>query len=81
MLLMTWFDEPFRGTRDLDFLGYGDPSPDAVLDDFREVLGQEQPDGVVFDTDAVRVSRIREVNEYGGSACGRPQTLPARALS
>ncbi len=21
MLLMTWFDEPFRGTRDLDLLG------------------------------------------------------------
>ena len=41
MLLMMWFDEPFRGTRDLDLLGYGDPAPDAVLDVFREVLGQE----------------------------------------
>lgn len=24
MLLMTWFDEAFRGTRDLDLLAYGD---------------------------------------------------------
>ena len=66
MLLMTWFEEPFRGTRDLDFLGYGDPAPDAVLGVFREVLDEEQPDGVVFDVDAARVSRIREENEYGG---------------
>ena len=66
MLLMTWFEEPFRGTRDLDLLGYGDPAPDIVLDVFKEVLGQELPDGVVFDTGAARVSRIREENEYGG---------------
>ena len=66
MLLMAWFDEPFRGTRDLDLLGYGDPAPDAVLDLFREVLGQEQPDGVVFDAGTARISRIREENEYGG---------------
>lgn len=43
MLPMAWFDEPFRGTRDLDFLGRGDPAPEAVLDVFREILGQEQP--------------------------------------
>ena len=66
MLLMTWFDEPFRGTRDLDLLGYGDPAPGAVLDIFREVLGQELPDGVVFDAGAARVGRIREENRYGG---------------
>ena len=66
MLLMTWFDEPFRGTRDLDLLGHGDPAPEAVLGVLKEVLGQEQPDGVLFDTNAARVSRIRQENEYGG---------------
>ena len=66
MLLMTWFDEPFRGTRDLDLLGHGDPTPEAVLGVFKEVLGQQQPDGVLFDVDAARVSRIRQDNEYGG---------------
>ncbi|MCY3985405.1 MAG: nucleotidyl transferase AbiEii/AbiGii toxin family protein [Roseovarius sp.] len=66
MLLLTWFDEPLRGTRDLDLLGYGDPAPDAVLDIFREVLGQERPDGVVFDAGAARIGRIREEKEYGG---------------
>ena len=81
MLLMTWFNEPFRGTRDLDLLGYGDPAPDAVLDVFREMPGQEQPDGVVFDAGAMRVSRIREENEYGASAYGCRQTLPALVSS
>ena len=66
MLLMTWFDEPFRGTRDLDLLGHGDPAPEAVLGVFKEVLGQEQPDGVLFDANAARVSRLRQENEYGG---------------
>ena len=66
ILLMTWFDEPFRGTRDLDLLGHGDPAPEVVLDVFKEVLAQRQADGVLFDTDAVRVSRIRQENEYGG---------------
>ena len=66
MLLLTWFDEPFRRTRDLDLLGFGDPAPDAVLDIFIEVLSQTLPDGVVFDTSAVRISGIREQNEYKG---------------
>ena len=66
ILLMTWFDEPFRGTRDLDLLGQGDPAPETVLDSFKEILGQEELDGVLFDVNAARVSRIRQGNEYGG---------------
>ena len=66
MLLMTWFDEPFRGTRDLDLLGYGDPTPESVLEVFREVLSREGPDGVRFDASGVRIDRIREDNDYGG---------------
>jgi len=66
MLLMTWFDEPFRGTRDLDLLGYGDPSPERLVDIFKEVLAMDAQDGVVFEADSVRISRIREDNQYGG---------------
>ena len=66
MLLMTWFDEPFRGTRDLDLLGYGDPSPEGLVDIFKEVLAVDGEDGVAFDVDGVRISRIREDNQYGG---------------
>ncbi len=66
MLLMTWFDEPYRGTRDLDLLGYGDPSPEGLVDVFKEVLAVDGEDGVAFDVDGVRISRIREDNQYGG---------------
>jgi predicted nucleotidyltransferase component of viral defense system len=31
MLLISWFDDPHRGTRDLDLLGFGDSNPDQVL--------------------------------------------------
>ena len=66
MLLMTWFDEPFRATRDVDFLGCGDPAPDVVLRIFKELFSTDLEDGVRFDADGARVSRIRDENEYGG---------------
>jgi predicted nucleotidyltransferase component of viral defense system len=65
-LLMTWFDEPFRGTQDLDLRGYGNPDPDAVLDLFGEILAIDDQDGVHFDVAAARIDRIREEVEYGG---------------
>ena len=66
MLMMSWFDDPHRGTRDLDLLGFGDPSPEPMLATFREILAQDADDGVEFDADALRVDRIREELEYGG---------------
>lgn len=66
MLLMTWFDDPYRGTRDLDLLGFGDPNPDGMLATFRDILAQEAGDGIHFDVGALRVDRIREELEYGG---------------
>lgn len=66
MLLMSWFEDPHRGTRDLDLLGFGDPNPEAMLATFREILAQNSGDGVEFDAVALRVDRIREEIEYGG---------------
>lgn len=66
MLMMSWFDDPHRGTRDLDLLSFGDPSAEPMLETFREILAQEVDDGVEFDIDALRVDRIREELEYGG---------------
>lgn len=66
-LLMTWLDEPHRGTRDLDLLGFGDNAPDRLLALFREVLETNFPDdGVTFDAAGLRVDRIREELPYGG---------------
>jgi predicted nucleotidyltransferase component of viral defense system len=66
MLMMSWFDDPHRGTRDLDLLGFGDPSEAAMLATFRDILAQDAEDGVVFDSDTLRVDRIREELDYGG---------------
>ncbi|WP_372089402.1 nucleotidyl transferase AbiEii/AbiGii toxin family protein [Tistrella mobilis] len=66
MLMMSWFDDPHRGTRDLDLLGFGDPSEAAMLATFRDILAQDAEDGVVFDPDTLRVDRIREELDYGG---------------
>jgi predicted nucleotidyltransferase component of viral defense system len=66
MLMTTWFEDPFRPTRDLDLLGFGDPDPQAMLALFREVLTVEADDGVVFDVKGLAVDLIREELEYGG---------------
>lgn len=66
MLMMTWFEDPHRGTRDLDLLGFGDPDPEAMLEVFREVLAIQAADGVAYDREALRIERIREDLAYGG---------------
>jgi hypothetical protein len=67
MLFVTWVEAPFRPTRDLDLLGYGDNSPQAIGDTFRAILTQPvDDDGVAFDVDGLEVAPIREDLEYGG---------------
>lgn len=66
MLMMSWFEDPHRGTRDLDLLGFGDPEPEVMLRTFRDILALTGDDGVEFDVDALRVDRIRQEFEYGG---------------
>lgn len=66
MLLTSWFTDPHWATRDLDLLGFGDPSPEAMVAAFKEILAIDVEDGIEFDSNAVRVDQIREELEYGG---------------
>jgi len=66
MLLTSWFEDPHRATRDLDLLGFGDPSAGAMIAAFKEILASEVEDGVEFDVNALRADQIREEIEYGG---------------
>jgi predicted nucleotidyltransferase component of viral defense system len=66
MLMTTWFDDPHRPTRDVDFLGYGDSSAEPMLATFRDICAIEAEDGLAFDVDALRVEQIREELDYGG---------------
>jgi hypothetical protein len=63
MLLTTWFDEPYRATRDVDLLGFGDAAEDALLGTFREIMAVEVDDGVIFDLNGLRIEDIRQVVE------------------
>lgn len=66
MLMTSWMDDPFRPTRDIDLLGFGDPDQEAMLELFREVCAIDVDDGVRFDLDALKVTANREDLAYGG---------------
>ncbi len=67
MLFVTWVEAPFRPTRDLDLLGYGDNSPEVIGDTFRAILTQPvDDDGVAFDVNGLESVPIRADLVYGG---------------
>jgi predicted nucleotidyltransferase component of viral defense system len=66
MLLTTWFPDPYRQTRDVDLLGFGDSNPGAILAAFREICAIPMDDGVEISVVGLRASLIREAFEYGG---------------
>ncbi len=66
MLVMVWFDEPLRATRDLDLLGFGDPTPEGLRATFVEILSMPAEDGLEFDHAGLTSTPIREADQYGG---------------
>jgi hypothetical protein len=67
MLFAVWTKYPYRPTRDLDLLGYGDMSDDGVRRVMADICGCEAPpDGVEFDSDSIEISEIRDGDEYHG---------------
>jgi Nucleotidyl transferase AbiEii toxin, Type IV TA system len=66
MLMTSWFDDPHRPTRDVDFLGYGDSAPEAMLSTFHDICAVPTDDGIAFDPATLRIERIREELAYGG---------------
>jgi hypothetical protein len=75
LLLRVWSDQPYRATRDLDLLGRGDGSSEAVRGDLLTVLSTlVEPDGVMFDGTSLGLHAIRAEDEYAGTRA----TLMAR---
>lgn len=66
MLLIAWFDEPHRATRDVDFLGFGNASHGALLQAFREIMAIDLDDGVTFDRDGLRIEGDCRAAQCGG---------------
>lgn len=66
-MFLVWTGRTHRATKDIDLLGYGDPSPERLIALFRKVAAVPcDEDGVVFDVDSVASAPIREGLEYGG---------------
>ncbi|MHB1846291.1 MAG: nucleotidyl transferase AbiEii/AbiGii toxin family protein [Deltaproteobacteria bacterium] len=66
-LFSLWLDQPHRATRDVDLLGFGDPTAERIHGIFEEVLGGEvDDDGVRFEVASLKVTPIREGQAYGG---------------
>lgn len=67
MLFTAWLEDPFRPTQDLDLLGRGDPTTSSIEIAFRAICQMAtDDDGLVFETDGLRVEPIREDRQYGG---------------
>jgi len=67
MLFRVWSGTLHRPTRDLDLLGGGDPTPNAVVDSIRQILAAPvENDGLMFDPTSIEAREIREEQEYGG---------------
>lgn len=65
-LFYVW-DLDRRVTRDVDLLGFGNASPAAMEDVFREVLAAPvEPDGIEFDEAELQVAEMRKGAAYPG---------------
>ena len=67
MLFVTWVADPFRPTRDLDLLSYGDNDARLLAGTFRSICSEPvTDDGVIFDAAGIQAAPIRAETEYGG---------------
>lgn len=67
MLIRAWTSEPHRPTRDLDFLGRGEPDILRLEGIFNDIWRTPvADDGVQLEPGSIRGEEIREAQEYGG---------------
>lgn len=66
MLVTLWIGNENRVTRDADFLGYGDASPEHLIATFSQILSPPADDGLMFDVDHLTAQALREEQQYGG---------------
>ena len=67
MLFQVWSGEPYRATRDMDFLASGDVTPESIVRRIQAICNTRvEDDGLEFDLGDLKVEPIREDTEYGG---------------
>lgn len=66
-LLALWMKEPYRATRDIDLLAFGESDEETVRTIIKAVCSVPcQEDGITFDLATLRVSPIRDNQRYQG---------------
>jgi len=66
-LLSVWLRDPFRATRDVDFLGPGSSDDPAIRSFVAEICAVSCPeDGLRFDLSDLSIQTIRPEDEYAG---------------
>ena len=67
LLFRVWDTPDSRATRDIDFLGYVDNSPETLVNIVRDICAIADPnDGLSFDAESVVAQRIKEDADYEG---------------
>jgi predicted nucleotidyltransferase component of viral defense system len=67
LMLKVWHASEFRPTMDIDMLGKTNNQQDRVAGQIRDILAVDvPPDGLVFDSDAIRAESITEGADYEG---------------
>lgn len=81
MLYTLWYDAPYRPTRDLDLLGFGDSDIAHLEVVFRALCGAPvEDDGITFVEDSVHGSEIRGESEYQGVRIHMSATLAGAVI-
>jgi predicted nucleotidyltransferase component of viral defense system len=66
-LLSVWMSDPYRATRDIDVLSFGESDEDAIRALVKEICVVRCPeDGLSFDLSDMAVEEIRAAEEYSG---------------
>ena len=67
MLFRVWSGSLHRPTKDVDLLGFGEPTPASVASMIGEIIATTvDDDGITFDAASIRAEEIRENDDYGG---------------
>ena len=65
-MFLIWTDAPYRPTRDVDLLGFGDSSAEQLIAVFKTICEANENDGLIFETASLSAEEIREQQEYNG---------------
>lgn len=83
LLFILWAGEPYRATRDLDLLGFGERDLEALAVTFRALCDMpvEEDDGLEFISESVRVEPMRDEEGYPGARVRLEARLAGARLS